>query len=103
MADPLVFPLHKAITRAHDSELGDLMFAQIDKMAEEFDELSECIMDGENATFIQASGLMEETLDLIHAALGLCYIIERMHPGMSVERYVEYVKAKNEARGYYDA
>jgi len=97
------FPLHRSLALANDSDLGELLLDQIDKMAEEFDEVADCLIETSEATAVNASGMLEETLDLIHAAWGLCYLLERVHPTMKVEDYITYVREKNRARGYYDA
>lgn len=97
------FPTHRALLSAPDSELGELLLEQVSKVAEELEEVSDCIMATTAATVVNASALMEETLDLIHAAYGVCYVLERLHPGMKTEDYIKYVTEKNRARGYYDA
>lgn len=97
------FPTHHRLLDTPDADLGELLLEQIEKMAEEFEEVGDCIMGTTTATIVNASSLMEETLDLIHAAFGLCYVIERLHPGMKTEDYIKFVTEKNRARGYYDA
>ena len=98
------FPIHKTLRSCHDDQLGFMLLEQLDKVSEEMQELGECMEEtSDKGVFLNASGLMEEALDVIHAAEGVAYLLERMHPQVKMDDYVNYVIEKNKARGYYDA
>ena len=98
------FPIHKALKTCPDENLGFMLLEQLEKVGEEMEELGACMEETDDrGVFINASGLMEEALDVIHAAEGVAYLLERMHPQVRMSDYVNYVIEKNKARGYYDA
>lgn len=92
-----VFPIHKSLSQP----TVHTMLTQLEKVAEELDEVSSCVAPRAiGVKGVSLSAMLEETFDLIHAALGLAYVIEQLGD-LNAEDYRAFVEHKNRARGYY--
>jgi NTP pyrophosphatase (non-canonical NTP hydrolase) len=92
------FPLHRLVATSTDPD--STLLDQIAKLAEELEEVAECI-EPDGVTILDTGSLMEELWDLVHAGLGAIYLVSRM-TGMDAEKHREFVEHKNRRRGYYE-
>lgn len=99
------FPVHRLLLDAADSEdtvaLVEMVNRQLYQMAEELEEVTDCLKVLSEGVVIDATHMAEEALDLIHAALGLCFLLEKLHPAANIAFIQQQVIAKNRNRGYY--